>query len=173
MQPGIDSLMLEFLRMRDLRRERILSLFQRFPGKTVVVLTLNLPGTEKAKGKNILQAGMMAFPFASLAEDLSSYDALWVVEREAEATKRALVSLEETHPLGRLWDWDVYPGANAPLSRGRIGLPPRRCFLCERPAKECSRGRTHPDEAIVDFIRQTVQRWENEENGEETLGSIG
>ncbi|MGE5708499.1 MAG: citrate lyase holo-[acyl-carrier protein] synthase, partial [Bacteroidota bacterium] len=96
---------------------------------------------------------------------------LWVLEGGADSIKQALVSLEETHPLGRLWDWDVYPGEFLPLSREKLGLPPRRCFLCERPAKECSRGRIHPDEEIVGFIRRTVRNWENE--GEETLGPIG
>ena len=38
------------------------------------------------------------------------------------------------------------PGAGGhvrPLSRESVGLPPRKCLLCGRPARQCMRARTH------------------------------
>ncbi|MEY8292793.1 citrate lyase holo-[acyl-carrier protein] synthase [Carnobacteriaceae bacterium 52-44] len=56
-----------------------------------------------------------------------------------------MVNIEENHPLGRLFDLDVLMlDQNNEVqgkSRTKLGLPVRRCFLCERPAKDCGRSR--------------------------------
>ncbi|WP_261858552.1 citrate lyase holo-[acyl-carrier protein] synthase [Photobacterium sanguinicancri] len=62
---------------------------------------------------------------------------------DAIALKKQLIQLESTHPLGRLMDIDVLNGSLRPLSRSNIGLPSRRCIICDDDAKNCARSRRH------------------------------
>ena len=57
--------------------------------------------------------------------------------------KRALVDLETVDPLGRLWDLDVTDPKLGALSRRGLGLPVRRCIVCDQPAHACARSRAH------------------------------
>ena len=60
----------------------------------------------------------------------------------AQKGKRIAVSIEEGTPEGRVADIDVIvPGRT--LSRSDLGLPQRKCLLCDRTAKECARVRSH------------------------------
>ena len=48
---------------------------------------------------------------------------LLAADGAADALKAALIGLEQSHPLGRLWDIDVIDGSGKPLSRPQAGLP--------------------------------------------------
>lgn len=86
-------------------------------------------------------------------------EALVAVAADATEIKRATVALEESHPLGRIWDLDVTaPGGDA-ISRRDLGLPPRRCFVCDRPAHACARSRAHPIGDLVAAIEAIVDAW--------------
>lgn len=84
-------------------------------------------------------------------------EALLVVEADASDLKRRLLALEDGHPLGRLWDIDVIGTDGLGISRGRLGLPPRRCLLCEQPAHACARSAAHTlgelQQAIAERLR--------------------
>lgn len=71
-------------------------------------------------------------------------EALFAIDAAARDIKQALIELEHSHPLGRLWDFDIFTAEGELLSRRDFALPARRCLLCERPAAECARGKTHP-----------------------------
>ncbi len=60
----------------------------------------------------------------------------------AKKAKRIAVNIEEGTPEGRISDIDVIVPERT-LSRSDLGLPQRRCLLCDRPAKECARDRSH------------------------------
>lgn len=83
-------------------------------------------------------------------------EALWCVAHPAQAIKTRCVALEQTHPLGRLWDVDVI----CPQI-GRIGRlsPARCCLLCDKPAHACSRSRHHPVEQVVARMEQMIDDW--------------
>ncbi len=57
--------------------------------------------------------------------------------------KRMAVRIEETHPIGRLLDIDVFDRDRTPIGRSALGLPPRRCLVCGNAAHECARSRRH------------------------------
>ena len=48
--------------------------------------------------------------------------------------KRETILLEKSHALGRIWDIDVI-GEEGMISRERMGIQGRRCFLCGLDAK--------------------------------------
>lgn len=70
--------------------------------------------------------------------------------------KKATVELEDTHPLGRLFDLDVLSPEGAHLSRQDFGAPARRCLICEKPAAECARSRAHNLDELLRAINTMV-----------------
>jgi len=65
------------------------------------------------------------------------------IQAPASDLKQAMVTLEDSAPIGRLWDIDVLDASGEILSRADFGLPPRKCLICDRPAAECARARRH------------------------------
>lgn len=84
-----------------------------------------------------------AFPLPTGCEGLMA------VDLSAETVKDAALMLEMKHPLGRLWDIDVLDANGRLLSRRDVGLAPRRCLLCNRPANLCGRERTHSVDQLL------------------------
>jgi len=76
--------------------------------------------------------------------------ALWV--------KRVLVAIETRHPLGRLFDLDVWAGEHL-VDGAAVGRPYRPCFLCERPALVCRREGTHARNDVIRWALETAERW--------------
>lgn len=86
-------------------------------------------------------------------------EALFVVEASAIAIKQAAIALENTHPLGRLWDMDVFPSNGVALSRAQLGEAPRRCLVCAEAAHACARSRAHPLEELLCVIERMVEEY--------------
>ncbi len=83
-------------------------------------------------------------------------EALYAVEADAGDLKRALIDLETTHPMGRLWDLDVTDPRLGALSRRALGLPVRRCIVCDQPAHACARSRAHPLPELLGAIARIL-----------------
>ncbi|WP_319495697.1 citrate lyase holo-[acyl-carrier protein] synthase [uncultured Cohaesibacter sp.] len=89
-------------------------------------------------------------------------EALFSVDTDGEDLKRAMVALEETHPLGRLWDLDVHGSDSRSISRRDLGLAPRRCLICEEAAHACARSRRHGLEDVWATMVRFVSVWQEE-----------
>lgn len=78
----------------------------------------------------------------------------------AREVKRACCEIEDSHPHGRLMDIDVLSGGDrlSILSRTEVGLPERRCLLCERPARECIRAGRHTTDELLARISEILKR---------------
>lgn len=146
-------------------------------GEPLISFSLTIPGPARdseaaarcfaegltALGAACAAAGMICLERA-LRHAATGPEALVSVKGEALTLKRALVDVEETHPVGRLFDLDVLaPGGDSfplPLSLGRagLGLPPRGCLVCERPAVECRRAGRHSPHALYAAIRELLLR---------------
>lgn len=76
------------------------------------------------------------------------------VDSDAHEVKKWMCNIEDTHPLGRIFDIDVLDSDGTKLSRDTF----RKCILCDCQAQECARSRKHSvDEmfqAITDLIRK-------------------
>lgn len=123
-----------------------------------IVLTVNAPGPDKNAP---WVARVMAQGTAAIRDtldecglilcDAASYRSAagpeWRGAVQAQlspaALKRLTVGIEESHRLGRLFDIDVFSHTLTPLGRAALGLAPRRCLVCDRPAHECVRSRRH------------------------------
>lgn len=86
-------------------------------------------------------------------------EALWCVDHAAAEIKAQCIELEQTHPLGRLWDFDVLCPKNGQVGRHSLDLTTRRCLVCDEPAHACSRSRRHPMEEVVSRVETLIDGW--------------
>ena len=79
----------------------------------------------------------------------------WIaaVDCDAEKVKDLAMQIEETHPLGRLFDMDVLGPDGRKLSRMRY----RKCLICGRQAQECARSRTHTVKEMQEAIDKMLE----------------
>lgn len=67
---------------------------------------------------------------------------------EAATVKRFCVQAEDRLAGGRMLDIDVMDRDGNPIGRSDIGLPPRKCFVCDGPAAVCVSRKRHVREEI-------------------------
>lgn len=67
---------------------------------------------------------------------------------EPHGLKRLAIEMETFEPGGRLLDLDVHTN-EGPVGREALGLEPRHCFICDRPAHQCTRSGAHAPESVV------------------------
>ena len=84
----------------------------------------------------------------------TGYEAYLITPLPLLEAKRVAVGIEDTHPLGRLFDIDVIDAQGIPVSRDRVGGQPRRCLVCDHEARYCMRMRWHTQEEIWARIKQ-------------------
>ena len=158
----------QLLRARDDRFARQLALTKDWPDKTLVCLTVVLPGPVKrdVRSLTVAEAAVRAIrdvltPVDKELYDLETgYEGYFIVDGPLLDVKRACCEIEDEHPLGRLMDIDVLEPSGegvVPVSRDRVGLEPRRCLLCGRPARECMRAHTHSREELLTKIDQILE----------------
>ena len=118
-----------------------------------------------------IAGGIKAFPFAraafreeigELTERLSRFSllktevyeqstgdfAFFLLKSPAVPVKNFLVSIEESHPLGRLFNLDVCGPDGRSIKRHDLGLLPRTCLVCGEDAHVCAAKRSHSMELI-------------------------
>ena len=127
----------QLLASRDARVAHQAALLGKYPGKALLCLTVMLPGPVKRSDVSlkIASAAVSAvrstfdLQFEELRDMETGYEGYFIVDLDPISAKRLAVSLEEDHPLGRLFDLDVIT-ADGPLSREELGLPGRKCLIC-------------------------------------------
>lgn len=74
-----------------------------------------------------------------IINDKTGDELLLCFDGDALTIKKAMTELEETMPLGRLYDIDIIDVDGMKLSRPHF----RKCLICECQAQECARSRKH------------------------------
>ncbi|MGD9666057.1 MAG: citrate lyase holo-[acyl-carrier protein] synthase [Synergistaceae bacterium] len=74
----------------------------------------------------------------------------------AKKAKETAVNIEEKNSEGRIFDIDIIVPKKT-ITRSDLGLPPRTCLLCDRPAKECARDRRHSYEELRAVIEKLIK----------------
>ena len=153
---------------RDARVERQKAMLA--PGKGAVVsFTVNMPGPVKdtENARSIFHAGLQSVIACATTAgwDVLEWqaifpktgpEALFLVDAGHVAVKEAMVVIEESHPLGRLFDLDVLDPKGAPVARKEGGRQLRACLLCGEPAAVCGRSRAHSFEELTCRITAMV-----------------
>ena len=179
----------QLLESRDRRAECQRSLLSLYPGKALLCLTVMLPGPVKRSHVSLKIAsaaveavrGAFSPVFEEFRDLETGYEGYFIVDMDPLEAKKLAVHLEETHPLGRLFDLDVIlslkkavfadgdadSGASSlkkavfadgvrPLGREELGLEPRTCIICGRPVRECMRTRKHSTEELLSRIEAII-----------------
>lgn len=188
----------ELLASRDARHATQQKLLAEHSGKTLVCLTVVMPGSVKRNQQSLtaahaaVEAMRKAFgikenkglsplapletlepleplenpvplenPASTLLElDLETgYEAYLITPIPLLEAKRIAVNIEDTHPLGRLFDIDIINADGVPVSRDAIGEKPRRCLVCDHEARYCMRMRWHTQEEIWAKINEMVDSY--------------
>lgn len=164
--------MLDF-RERRMRKQR--SLLAEYH-QTLICFTLNIAGPHKAfplaaktfqEGKRLIagqiqREGIVTVFYHEVAEK-AGYCGSYVVDAPPLQVKRMVLAIEESHPLGRLFDIDVLCGEYEIISREDVGLPARKCLLCDLPAAVCARSRAHSVEALERTTVAIMNRYFDEQ----------
>ena len=162
----------QLLKARDDRYARQLALTKEWPDRTLVCLTVVLPGPVKrdARSLKVAEAAVAAVqevlrPEVHELYDLETgYEGYFLVDGALLDVKKACCEIENAHPYGRLMDLDVLEPVGetvVPVGRDRVGEEPRRCLLCGRPARECMRAHAHPYREIFRVIDRILGFAEN------------
>jgi holo-ACP synthase/triphosphoribosyl-dephospho-CoA synthase len=88
------------------------------------------------------------------------------VDLPAQELKQLAMDLEDTDPIGRLFDMDVLDTDGKKLSREELGKARRKCLLCDRDAAICARSRAHGLDALQDrtgfLLYLSARQWMTE-----------
>lgn len=184
----------ELLASRDSRHAMQQKLLAEHSGKTLVCLTVVMPGSVKRNQQSLIVAHAaveqmiesyelgvrndelevrsyelgvrndelgVRFGGRLIERDLETgYEAYLITDLPLLEAKRIAVQIEDTHPLGRLFDIDIIDKDGVPVSRDRVGSHPRRCLVCNREARYCMRMRWHTQEEIWERINAMVDEYQ-------------
>ena len=150
----------QLLASREERASFQKELLKSYPGKTLVCLTVIMPGKVKRNLQSLVAFGDTVRKLV-LRDRQTGYEAYMETTLSNEEAKQKTCSIEDTHPLGRLFDLDVIDTDGVPVSRESIGQSPRKCLICDNEARYCMRNRTHTlnelsakiDEMIEAYVR--------------------
>lgn len=159
MQVEVDVEMMA--RCRETRRKRQKKLLEEFE-LPCISFSLNIPGAVKDSPlyRRIHTAGLAALEtqFHSAIVYINTYhsvtgpESYLVIQDSAVHVKNTTVEIEDSHPLGRIFDMDVIDTEGLSISRRDFGLHPRRCLICDEPAAVCARSRKHSINELLQKI---------------------
>lgn len=163
----------EMLQFREMKVRIQKELREKYKGLVTMALAMNIPGPVKTspdillafeEGTRTLEREVSDWGIRIKAMNQVSENAgfmkFYVLDSvDPAGVKDLAVRLEETHPLGRLWDIDVYNIEGTSMSRDFLSAPARTCFICGLEAKGCARNRTHSVEELMEKVANMIQDW--------------
>ncbi|MFO7766874.1 MAG: citrate lyase holo-[acyl-carrier protein] synthase [Pelovirga sp.] len=150
----------KILAARDYRQRALEQLTSTEP-RTLVLLSLNLPGREKASspftqlfdwGAQQLEERIENLYPVTRHTDILGPWALYTSNLTAAAAKQIGCLIEESCAAARLLDIDIYDNTATAYHRQQLGQPPRCCFICPAPAVECIRLGRHSSEELQRYL---------------------
>lgn len=139
---------------------------------TLISFTLNIPGINKRgdlfkkvhdTGINELEQELnnqkIDVQYKKLNSSYAGYEAFFCIDVDPAIIKKIVVNIEEKNELGRLFDFDVFDKNFILISRTELGLPKRRCLLCEGITAECTRSRKHHIDKVLNKINIIINKY--------------
>lgn len=144
------------------------------PNKTVISITINIPGDIKNNEliSRVFEESLNAFErylndhhihvLLKKVRLLPTGSEFYAVIDQTELNiKQICINFEQFYKIGRLLDIDVYQqsqnGELVIIDRDKMQLQLRQCLICEKSAKECTRDRTHTISELRQKINQLCQ----------------
>ena len=163
---GKEQNIAQVLKAKDKRVVLQQKIFEKYPDQTLVDVNLNIPGPIKNNRylEKLFNYGIkelenswdkLGYSYklvVSLDED-TGCENFYILDLSIKTVKKTTIDFEDQTELGRLFDADVLvKDKNAAISRRDLGKQPRKCFICNRPAKECARSRRHSVAEMQNYI---------------------
>lgn len=156
----MEASLLEILDAREKRVQTQQALLSKYQ-KPLLCFTMNIPGPEKLNDDvkigffignrllgDVLKGCRVLHRECHILN--TGCEAFYVVDMPARELKQLAVDIEETDSIGRLFDMDVIGPDGKKLDREALGLPRRKCLLCDKDAVICARSRAHTVEELQD-----------------------
>ena len=165
----------DILLAREKRAQRQKELLQKY-NTTLISFTMNIPGP--TKNSPLITSGFMLgwrllvsqFP-TYLHQEVSTKDTgcqgFFLVREDPHTVKDICTRIEESAPMGRLFDFDVLTPSGEKLSRST----PRPCLLCGEDARVCRRRGTHALSDLEAEVKRLLQLGIDEDH-ETLIGSL-
>lgn len=168
----MEATLTEILAARDKRAERQKAFLSKHRCP-LISFTMNIAGPVKtspliergfAKGYGDIAKAMENFHIKEqyIATPHTGCEALIAIEGDSTQIKKLCVEIEESSPLGRLFDIDVIDESGVKLDR-RIE---RSCIVCGEPGKACSAGRLHPIDEIQSVTTKILKDFFKDYDGD-------
>lgn len=169
-----EKFFMEILQSREDRRDRQWILLDRYQC-SLISYTLNAPGIMKDNEmyRGIHKEGMKAIIdildnkevpmiYQDEINKSTGREGYIAVDFDAVKVKQILVQLEESHPLGRIFDMDVFDKNHNQISRRDLNMGSRSCLLCNKDARICIREKNHTIEELYSRIEDLWKEYKNE-----------
>lgn len=161
-----EKMFINILNSREERGEKQREVLKEYPF-TLISFTLNTPGIIKDNelyrrihsdglGKiiQLLNSEGVKIKYNEVIVKNTGSEAFLSVDLDAKELKKLMISIETSHPLGRIFDIDIFDLNHNQISRWDIGLNPRKCLMCEKDAKVCMREKNHTYEELIKRIEE-------------------
>ena len=143
----------EILDAREQRAQRQQTFLCQYQ-KPLICFTMNIPGPEKwnrdvsigfSVGNWMLKRALSGLPVIhrQLYRQQTGWEAFYIVDMPAQELKKLTLEIENTDPIGRLFDMDVIDTDGKKISREELGYPRRTCLICNNDAYLCAGRRSH------------------------------
>lgn len=84
---------------------------------------------------------------------------IFLIDCDVKKLKGITVSLENTHPLGRLFDFDVFDSFGNQIKRELIGVDKRTCVICNGDTQICRHLNKHPISEVLMKYNQIMNEY--------------
>lgn len=131
----------------------------------VISFTLNIPGRIKncqlfgmlfdeglRKLYSTLSENNIKIHCVEIEDAKTGLEAILAVTGAPGMIKCLTAGVEETHPLGRLYDMDVIAQSRIKVSRAAVGFAARKCLICHESVYGCARSRKHAENELLERI---------------------
>lgn len=152
------SEMLDARENRALEQRKILDEFN----ITIISFTLNISGPVKTfplaqksfvEGKKLVNEQLkrhnLNIAYEKYNIDKTGYEAFFALDYNPFYIKKLMVDIENSCPLGRIFDIDVLKANGDKLSRQDLNIPERTCLICNDKAHVCSRSKKHTTDELI------------------------
>lgn len=161
-----EKILLEILKSREDRANRQEELLKKYP-YSLISFTLNTPGEIKDSilYRRIHKKGIEAIYNIVKKNDYENIyseeilkstgpEYYLIIDIDAYTLKKLMVSIEDSHELGRIFDIDVFDKDHNQIGRAELGLELRKCLICNEDARKCMRNKAHSYEELIRKIEE-------------------
>lgn len=163
----MDPTLQEILDARENRAQKQRQLLAHYQ-KPLVCFTMNIPGPTKLDrdisvgffvGTQLLEKLLPEknLLYRNLQYSLTGCEGYYAVDMPPAVLKKLAISVEDTDPIGRLFDIDVLDTDGRKLTREELGFHRRKCLVCDQDAVICAGRRAHGLDLLLERTRHLLR----------------